>query len=60
MVIYTPRDEQEKVVCRSLFRTSYVYSLKEPRGNSAEGSALWDGSSSKSNRNIQELVEVTG
>lgn len=25
MVIYTPRDEQEKAVCRALFRTSYAY-----------------------------------
>jgi hypothetical protein len=27
MVIYTPRDEQERTVCRSLFRTAYAYSL---------------------------------
>jgi len=27
MVIYTPRDEQERAVCRRLFRTSYTYSL---------------------------------
>jgi len=25
MVIYTPRDEQEKAVCRSLFQRSYAY-----------------------------------
>jgi hypothetical protein len=39
MVIYTPRDEQEKAVCRSLFRTSYTFSLKERMGSSAERSA---------------------
>jgi hypothetical protein len=29
MVVYTPRDKQEMAVCRSLFRTSYAYSLRE-------------------------------
>jgi hypothetical protein len=53
MVVYTPRDEPEKAVCRSLFRTSYTYSLREPIGSSAERSTPWDGSRS---RNIQELA----
>jgi hypothetical protein len=53
MVIYTPRDEQEKAVCWSLFRTSYTYSLKERMGSSAERSTPWDGSRS---RNIQEFA----
>ncbi len=38
MVIYTPRDELEKAVCRSLFWTSYTYSLKEPIDSSAQTS----------------------
>jgi len=29
MVIYTPRDVQEATVCRSLFRMSYTYALRE-------------------------------
>ena len=28
MVIYAPRDEQEKAVCRSLFRSSYACSVE--------------------------------
>jgi Family of unknown function (DUF5519) len=35
MVIYTPRDEQERAVCRSLFRIAYAYSLSEPIGSPA-------------------------
>jgi hypothetical protein len=38
MVIYTPRDEQERAVCRSLFRTAYAYSLREPIGSSTRQS----------------------
>jgi hypothetical protein len=56
MVVYAPRDEAEKAVCRSLFRTSYINSLKEPVGSSAERSVPWDGSSK--NRKIQELAQV--
>jgi hypothetical protein len=56
MVIYTPRDEEEMAVCRSLFRTSYTYSLKKLIGSPAKRSVLWDGSSK--NRKIQELAQV--
>ena len=38
MMIYTPRDEQERAVCRALFRTSYAYALREPIGSSARPS----------------------
>jgi hypothetical protein len=36
MVIYTPRDEHEVAVCRSLFWVSYNFSLRERRKDSAE------------------------
>lgn len=36
MVIYTPRDEQEATVCRSLFRMSYTYALRDRIDNLAE------------------------
>lgn len=36
MVIYTPRDQQEATVCRSLFRMSYTYALRERIDNVAE------------------------
>ena len=36
MVVYTPRDEHEFVICRSLFRISYNFSLNERRTNPAE------------------------
>jgi hypothetical protein len=38
MVIYTPRDEQERAVCRALFWAAYGYSLREPIGSSARPS----------------------
>jgi hypothetical protein len=41
MVVYTPRDEHELTVCRSLFWISYNFSLSEQRKNSAEWNALW-------------------
>jgi hypothetical protein len=41
MVVYTPRDEHEVTVCRSLFWISYNFSLSEQRKNSAEWNALW-------------------
>ena len=36
MVVYTPRDEDEAAVCRSLFRVSYNFSLREKRKSPAE------------------------
>jgi hypothetical protein len=36
MVVYTPRDEHEVGICRSLFWVSYNFSLRERRRNSAE------------------------
>jgi hypothetical protein len=36
MVIYTPRDEQELSVCRSLFWVSYRFSSQQTRRNSSE------------------------
>jgi Family of unknown function (DUF5519) len=36
MVVYTPRDEHEVTVCRSLFWVSYNCSLSERRTNSVE------------------------
>ncbi len=39
MVVYTPRDEHESAVCRSLFWISYNVSLNERRKKSTKGSA---------------------
>ena len=39
MVVYTPRDEHEFVICRSLFQISYNFSLNERRTNPAERGA---------------------
>jgi hypothetical protein len=36
MVVYTPRDEDEAAVCRSLFRVSYNSSMREMRKSPAE------------------------
>jgi hypothetical protein len=41
MVVYTPRNEDELTVCRSLFWISYNFSLSERRRGSAEWNALW-------------------
>jgi hypothetical protein len=41
MVVYTPRDEHEVAICRSLFWASYNFSLRERRKNSAEWNAPW-------------------
>ena len=38
MVVYTPRDEQERAVCRALFRTSYACALSERISSSARPS----------------------
>ena len=43
MVLYTPRDDHELSVCRSLFWISYNFSLSENRKNSVEWNALWFG-----------------
>jgi hypothetical protein len=56
MVVYTPRDEHEVAVCRSLFWASYNCSLSERRKNSAEWNAPWFGV--RHNSNIQEPVAV--
>jgi hypothetical protein len=56
MVVYTPRDEHEVAVCRSLFWASYNRSLSERRKNSAEWNAPWSGV--RHNSNIQEPVAV--
>jgi hypothetical protein len=56
MVVYTPRDEHEVAVCRSLFWASYNYTLSERRKNSAEWNAPWSGV--RHNSNIQEPVAV--
>ena len=39
MVVYTPRDEHEFVICRSLFQISYNFSLNDRRTNPAGRSA---------------------
>jgi len=44
MVVYTPRDEYEVAVCRSLFWVSYNFSLREekeiPRNGALEAGAM--------------------
>ena len=40
MVVYTPRDEDEKAVCRSLFLTSYNCALAAKSGNNTESNLL--------------------
>ena len=40
MVVYTPRDEHEAAVCRSLFWVSYNFSLSERSKNAAEWGSL--------------------
>jgi hypothetical protein len=56
MVVYTPRDEHEVTVCRSLFWVSYNFSLREGRKNSAEWVPVFG---VRPNRNIQEPVAVS-
>jgi hypothetical protein len=55
MVVYTPRDEDELAVCRSLFWVSYNFSLNEKRMNSAEWVPLFRGGP---NSNIREPVAM--
>src|SRR5580692_8355165 len=43
MVVYTPRDEHEVAVCRSLFWVSYNLSLSDQGRNSDEWKAPWVG-----------------
>jgi hypothetical protein len=50
MVLYMPRDEPVKAVCRTLFRTSYTYALKGQMGSSAERRTPGEGLSSRSLR----------
>jgi hypothetical protein len=57
MVVYTPRDEDELAVCRSLFWVSYNFSLIDRRKNSAEWNALRFGVTR--NSNTQEPVAVS-
>src|SRR5580704_14513733 len=55
MVVYTPRDEHEVTVCRSLFWVSYNFCLSERRKNFAEWAPLFG---VRDNSNIQEPVAV--
>ena len=48
MVVYTPRDEHEVAVCRSLFQVSYNFSIDQRRTDSAERSAQLFGVGRKS------------
>jgi hypothetical protein len=48
MVVYTPRDEYEAAICRSLFWVSYNFSLNDRRNNSAESNLPWIGKWDKS------------
>jgi hypothetical protein len=56
MVVYTPRDEHEVAICRSLFWASYNFSLRERRKNFAEWNA--PGFCVTPNGNSQEPVAV--
>jgi hypothetical protein len=58
MVVYTPRDEHESAVCRSLFWVSYNFSLAERRRKSDECNAPWVGVTH--NSNTWEPVAVAG
>src|SRR5208337_2856288 len=58
MVVYTPRDEQEVAVCRSLFWVSYNFSLTDRGRNSDEWNAPWVGVTHSST--IEEPVAAAG
>jgi len=58
MVVYTPRDEHELAVCRSLFWVSYNFSLTDRRRNSDEWDAPWVGV--KHSSTIEEPVAAAG
>jgi hypothetical protein len=55
MVVYTPRDEHEVAVCRSLFWVSYNFCLSERRKNLAEWAPLLG---VRDNSDIREPVAV--
>ena len=55
MVVYTPRDEHEVAVCRSLFWVSYNFCLSERRKNFAEWAPLFG---VRDNGDIREPVAV--
>jgi hypothetical protein len=55
MVVYTPRDEHEVAVCRSLFWVSYNFCLSERRKNFAEWAPLFG---VRDNSDIREPVAV--
>ena len=55
MVLYTPRDEHEVAVCRSLFWISYNFSLSEGSKNSADWTPFFG---VEHNSNIQEPIAV--
>jgi hypothetical protein len=55
MFVYTPRDEDEVAVCRSLFRLSYNFSLRERRKSTTAWVPLFG---LGRNRNLQEPVPV--
>src|ERR1700676_311163 len=55
MVVYTPRDEHEVAVCRSLFWVSYNFCLSEMRENFAEWAPLFG---VRDNSDIREPVAV--
>jgi hypothetical protein len=56
MVVYTPRDEHEVAVCRSLFQVSYNFSIDQRRTDSAERSAQLFGVGRKSD--VREALAV--
>ena len=55
MVLYTPRDEHEVAVCRSLFWISYNFSLRERSKNSADWTPFFG---VEHNSNIQEPIAL--
>jgi hypothetical protein len=55
MLVYTPRDEDEAPVCRSLFRVSYNFSLQERRESPTGWVPLF---AVGNNSNLQEPVAV--
>jgi hypothetical protein len=58
MVVYTPRDEHEVAVCRSLFWVSYNFSLIERSNKSVEWTEPFFGV--RHHRDINEPVAATG
>jgi hypothetical protein len=56
MVVYTPRDEYERAICRSFFWVSYNFSLNDRSKNSVESSIPWFGL--RENSSILEPVAI--